>query len=108
MVEILRREGVDGRRIRLDGLRLSWRTLPIRLAVDQFQLRHRRPVRISERLLLLLQSMVAPGTFAASLSALELARQGRQRDSGLGVFQPGRSGIAGKWQVRKATRFRSG
>src|ERR1035441_9820968 len=96
MVEILRREGVDGRRICLDGLRLSWRTDSIRLAVGQFQLRHRRPVRISERLL---QSMVAPGTFAASLSALELARQGRQRDSGLGVFQPGRSGIAGKWQV---------
>src|ERR1039458_4627575 len=99
MVEILRGEELDGRRIRLDGLRLSWRTVPIRLAVGQFQLRYRRPVWISEGLLLLLQGMVAPGALAASLSALELARQGRQRDSGLGVFQPGRSGIAGKWQV---------
>src|ERR1035438_2953038 len=100
MVEILRGEGLDGRRIRLDGLRLSWRTVPIRLAVGQFQLRHRRPLRLPERLLLLLQSMVASRAFAASLSALELAGQGRQRNSRLGLFQPGRSGVACGWEER--------
>src|ERR1035438_5705165 len=76
MVEVLRREGMDSRRIRLDGLRLSRRTDPIRLAVGQFELRHRGPVRIPQGLLLLLQGLVASGTLAASFSALQLARQG--------------------------------
>ena len=42
--------------------------------------------------------MVAQGALAASFPALELARQGRRRDSSLGLLQPGRSRTAGERQ----------
>ena len=47
---------------------------------------------------LLLQGVVGQGAVAASVPALELGGQGRRRDSGVGVLEPGRSGAVGERQ----------
>ena len=87
VVEVLRGARMAVRRLRLDRLRLSRRAHALWLAVDQFAVRHRRHVRISERQLLLLQSMVGIGTGAASVSALELGSARRRADSRVGAFE---------------------
>ena len=58
MVEVLRRARIPARRLRLDRLRLSRRAHPLRLALHQLAVRHRRHVRLPQGQLLLLQSLV--------------------------------------------------
>ena len=48
VVDILRHARVGGRRFCVDGIRLSRRAHALRMAVDQFAVRHRRHVRISQ------------------------------------------------------------
>jgi beta-galactosidase len=60
VVEVLRHPRMARRRLRLDRLRLSRRTHALRLALHQLAVRHRRYVRLSQRHLLLLQSLVGP------------------------------------------------
>ena len=87
MVEVLCGARVAVGRICLDRLRLSRRAHALRLAVDQFAVRHRRHVRLSQGQLLLLQSMVGIGTGAASVSALELGGARGRADLSVGAFE---------------------
>src|SRR5215469_18212165 len=73
--------------LRLDRLRLSRRAHTLRMALDQFAVRHRRYVRLSQRQLLLLQSLVGVGAGAASASALELGSARRRTNLCMGALQ---------------------
>ena len=60
-----------------------------RLAEYQLPVRHHRHVRLPEGFVLLLPVVVDRQAGSTSLPPLELARDGGERDRGLGVFEPG-------------------
>src|SRR5579871_3538610 len=89
MVEVLCRARMACGRICLDRFRLSRRADALRMAVDQFAVRHRRYVRFPKGQFLLLQSLVGIGAGAASVPALELGATRRRADFSVGPFEPG-------------------
>ena len=65
---------MDGRRVRVDRLRLHRRADAVRLAEPQFVVRHRRSVRFPEGPVLPVPEPVAPRADGPPAAALELAR----------------------------------
>src|SRR5271155_990189 len=82
----------------MDGIRLSRRAVAERVAQHQLAVRDYRYLRLPERFVLLLPVVVDVAAGAAPLPALELGGDGRQRDCGVGVFEPGQSGVVSEWQ----------
>ena len=94
VVEVLRRARMALGRLCLDGLRLSRRAHALRMAVDQFAVRHRRHVRLSQGQLLLLQSVVGIGAGAASVSRTGIGISARASRSQCGCIR-----ISIRWKL---------
>ena len=88
LVALLQCAAMALRRIRVDRIRLSRRTLAQRLAQHQLPVRNHRHLRLSKRLVLLLQGMVDERAGSSSVPTLELAAYGRKANRSVGLFEP--------------------
>src|SRR6202035_96704 len=92
----------------MDRIRLSRRAVSQWVAKHQLAIRDHRHLRLPERFVLLLPVVVDVAAGIAPVPALELGRDGWQRDRGVGVFESRQGGAISKWQKPGGERCEEG